>query len=96
MVEKQNPVRFEWSLANEAVHVGKHGIAFKVAANVFFDAKRIEREDMRKDYGERRWNTFGLVDGIYCNVTFTMRGSVAWIISARPAHRKERTIYDAQ
>jgi uncharacterized DUF497 family protein len=49
---------------------------------------------MRRDYGELRYNAIGVVDGTYLNVTFTMRGETGWIISARPASRKERRAYD--
>jgi uncharacterized DUF497 family protein len=55
---------------------------------------RIETIDLRRDYGELRCNVVGLVDGTYLNVTFTMKGATAWVISARPASRKERRAYD--
>ena len=87
---------FDWLPENEDTHAANHGVPFGIAVLVFLDSRRVERQDKRRDYGERRWNTFGLVDGIHLDVTFTMRGSIGWIISARSAHRKERAIYDAQ
>ena len=73
------------------------GVPFGIAAGVFADPKRIETEDVRPNkYNERRWNVVGLVDGVHLNVTFTMEGGVATIISARAAHRKERKAYNAK
>ncbi|WP_246725205.1 BrnT family toxin [Beijerinckia sp. L45] len=93
MIDKQRPTSFDWHDKNEADHVARHGISFAIASAVFLDPRRIETEDRRKDYGERRWNTVGLVDGVCINVTFAMVAETARIISARPAHRKERRRY---
>jgi uncharacterized DUF497 family protein len=95
VTEKQRPTAFDWRDENEADHVARHGIPFGIASAVFLDPRRIETEDRRKDYGEQRWNTVGLVDGVCLNVTFAMVAETAWIISARPAHRKERKRYVA-
>lgn len=91
------PASFDWRDDNEAIHVAEHGVPFAIAAAVFADPRRIETEDLRPNkYNERRWNIVGLVDGIHVNVTATMDGNVATIISARSAHRKERKAYDVR
>src|SRR5215217_1344526 len=46
-------------------------------------ALRLEHPDTRHDYGEERVNVIGTVDGYVLHVTYTMRGQVGRIISAR-------------
>ena len=90
----RTPSSFDWNNPNEREHIAKHGIRFGFAIGIFLDPLRIENIDMRRDYGELRYNAIDVVDGTYLNVTFTMRGETGWIISARPASRKERRAYD--
>jgi uncharacterized DUF497 family protein len=47
----------------------------------------------RQDYGEERRNIVGVVNRVCIIVTYTMRGDVCRIISARKANRKERKEY---
>ncbi len=84
---------FEWDEAKEVANVAKHDIPFEAVVEVFADERRIATIDDRFDYGEERWNVIGLVDGILLTVTYTMRGHVYRIISARRASRKERETY---
>ena len=89
----QRPASIDWHDDNEAVHSAKHGIPFAFAARVFLDKNRLEIEDVRKAYDPRRFNTAGVVDSLCINVTFAMQGTTAWIISVRPASRRERKRY---
>ncbi|WP_306025710.1 BrnT family toxin [Oceaniradius stylonematis] len=46
-------------------------------------------EDTRFDYGETRYRAWGLLDGVYHALAFTMRGDRARVIMLRRAHEKE-------
>jgi uncharacterized DUF497 family protein len=58
----------------------------------------LERQDTRRDYGERRVIAIGLADGIALTVVYTDRAEagaqVHRIISARVSSRGERQAYE--
>lgn len=86
-------VDFEWDEKKAAVNFRKHGVPFPFATGVFLDENRLEWKDDRGTFGEQRWITVGLVDGIEITVAFTIRGRVTRLISARKAERHEREDY---
>ena len=57
-------MQFEWNEAKAQSNLAKHGIAFEGALKVFFDPRRFESKDIRKDYGEVRFRTVGSVAGV--------------------------------
>jgi len=73
---------FDWDNAKERANRKKHGIGFRVATRVFLDPHAVEFDD-RDARGELRFNAIGLVDGRMLFVTYTVRGDVVRIISAR-------------
>ena len=83
---------FEWDSAKEVANRRKHGVDFKTAAKVFLDPYVIEFDD-RDATGELRFNSIGLVDGRVLFVTYTMRGDVVRIMSARGAEPHEKRKY---
>jgi uncharacterized protein len=93
--------RFEWDRAKSAANLRGRGFDFAFAAAVF-DGPTLEVEDLRRDYGERRWVAIGVADGICLTVVYTDRviakrsgaEAVRRIISARRSNRKERILYD--
>ncbi|ABD87803.1 BrnT family toxin [Rhodopseudomonas palustris] len=50
--------------------------------------------DPRKDYGEVRYNMLAKINGRLFHVTYTERGEITWIISARKANQREQRRYD--
>jgi uncharacterized DUF497 family protein len=87
------PSEFEWGSAKAAESCAKYGIRFEAAAEGFKHPRRLDRPDGRRHYGEDRFNVTGAVEGVVLTVTYTMRGDVGRIISARRASRKERGSY---
>jgi hypothetical protein len=83
---------FEWDSIKEQANRKKHGIDFRTAAKVFLDPYLIEFDDVDAT-GELRFNVIGLVDGRMLFVTYTMRGDVVRIISARGAEPHEKRNY---
>jgi uncharacterized DUF497 family protein len=78
--------------AKERANRKKHGVDFRTAARVFVDPYVIEFDDLVAG-GELRFNAIGLVDGRMLFVTYTMRGDIVRIISARGAEPHEKTKY---
>jgi len=82
----------EWDSAKEQANRKKHGIDFRTVARVFLDPFAIEFDDLDAT-GDLRFNVIGLVDGRMLFVTYTMRGEVVRIISARRAEPHEKRKY---
>ena len=87
-------MRFEWDERKRRANRAKHGIDFDLARRIF-QAEVVEREDGRRDYGERRMVAYGEVDGVVLCVIYTWRDGVRRVISARRAGKDERQDYDA-
>jgi len=83
---------FEWDDEKAAVNHKKHGVSFKTAVLVFYDENRIEMYDYEHSLNEDRYNTIGMVNDVLF-VVYTERKDRLRIISARPANKKERSMY---
>jgi uncharacterized DUF497 family protein len=83
---------FEWDNAKESANRKKHGVGFRTATKVFLDPYVIEFDDFTAA-GEPRFNAIGLVDDRMLFVTYTMRGDIVRIISARGAEPHEKKKY---
>jgi uncharacterized protein len=84
-------MEFEWHNAKNDDNVRKHGISFNWARGVFDDPYLVEYDD--DCTYEERASVIGVVDDITIHVTYTMRGEVCRIISARGAERHEQRRY---
>jgi uncharacterized protein len=85
-------MQFEWDGAKERANRKKHGLDFDTASKVFFDPYVIELDDHDVE-DELRFNAIGMVDGRVLVVTYTIRGAVIRIISARGAEPHEKRKY---
>jgi uncharacterized DUF497 family protein len=85
-------MNFDWDNLKEARNRRDHGIDFKTASKVFLDPFVVELED-RDPEGEDRFNAIGIVGGRMLFVTYTVRGDVTRIISARGAEPHEKRKY---
>lgn len=84
---------FEWDEGKSRRAYLERGFDFALAARIFADARRLERLDRRRDYGEDRRQTIGKIEGRIFFVAFTIRGDAVRIISARRAHDHEESAY---
>lgn len=88
-------MKFEWDPVKAYANEGKHGITFDEASTVFGDALSATGRDLAHSAGENRFITFGLSSyGRVLVVSHTDRAGTIRIISARPATRKEKRIYE--
>ena len=89
-------MRFSWDAHKSARNLKERGFDFEFATLVF-EGPTLEREDVRRDYGERRVVAIGIAQGIALTVVYTDRteaGDVLRrIISARVSDRHERQAY---
>ena len=89
-------MELEWDDAKSDRCFVERGFDFAAIVPAFTDSAREIEEDIRHDYGEPRFRLYGRVEGRLFVVTFTMRGDVHRIISARKANRKENRRYGAR
>jgi len=87
-------MRFEWDERKRRANLEKHGIAFEDLHPVFVDAERVEAIDRRRDYGEARAVILAPLRGRLLHITYTLRGEVRRIISARRANQREQRLYE--
>jgi uncharacterized DUF497 family protein len=89
-------VRFTWDRSKSGENLRVRGFDFEFASLVF-EGPALEREDQRRDYGEKRVIAIGLAQGIALTVVHTDRAEagavVRRIISARLSNRRERQAY---
>jgi uncharacterized protein len=73
------------------------GVPFEFAAEFAWDGALIA-EDLRKNYGERRFQALGLIgDRLQLHMmVFTPRANKAHVISLRKANKREVKRYEAQ
>lgn len=86
-------MEFEWHEAKRTGNIRKHGVDFIDVFAAFEDKDRIIMEDNRHEYGEVRYNMLAKIHGRIFNVTYTDRGGVIWLISARKANKREQKRY---
>ena len=90
-------MRFSWNPEKSDANFQDRGFDFAFASLIFV-GPTLEREDTRRDDGERRIIAIGLAAGLELTVCYTdrmaARGVVARrIISARRSNRRERKAY---
>jgi len=83
-------VRVTFDPAKREKTLTERGLDFADAMTVF-EGTTIEVEDTRKDYGERRIVSYGLLAGRMVVVGYTPRGAVRHVFSMRKANDREQT-----
>jgi len=84
---------FEWDDAKDRLNQAKHGVAFALAQQAFFDPARVIAEDLSHSENESRYFCFGRVDAGIMTVRFTWREGRIRIFGAG-YWRKGKTIYE--
>jgi len=85
-------MRFSWSESKRQSNLRDHGLDFVDAARVF-EGVTYTFEDDRFDYGEQRFVTLGLLDGIVVSIVHTESPHTIRVISFRKATRHEQAIF---
>ena len=88
-------MKFEWEEVKAVANLRKHKVSFKEAATVFEDNLSMTGRDPDHSIGEPRFITFGIsAESRVLVVAHTERGENIRIVSARPATRMERKMYE--
>lgn len=85
-------MQIDFDEAKRARTLRERGLDFASVAEVFA-GRHFTAEDVRVNYGERRFITAGLLDGRLVVVVWTPRGDVRRIISMRKANEREQARY---
>lgn len=76
-------------------NIASRGISFEVAEQFEWDTAMIA-EDLRRAYGERRFQALGFIAGRLHAMVFTPRAGKVHVISLRKANRREMRRYEAE
>jgi uncharacterized DUF497 family protein len=85
-------MRFSWSEAERQSNLSNHGLDFVDARRVFEGVTYTFGDD-RFDYGERRFVTLGLLDGVVVSIVHTESPQLIRVISFRKATKREQAIF---
>ncbi len=87
-------MRFEWDEQKNQTNVSKHGLDFADAWEIFTEPM-LTALDSRKDYGEDRWISIGVLQSRAVVIVYTERGEdTVRVISLRKAGTHERLQYE--
>jgi uncharacterized DUF497 family protein len=87
-------MEFEWDADKNRRNIAKHGLRFEDAIGIF-DGFTVDLTDDRFEYGEPREISIGLISGLaVVVVAHTDRDGRVRVISARPAVKAERRMYE--
>ncbi|MDA8230388.1 MAG: BrnT family toxin [Magnetospirillum sp.] len=86
-------MRIEFDADKDAANLEKHGISLAFGAEILADANRLDILDVRCDYAEERFISYGSVENRVWVCVFTMRGETYRIISVRKANDREARRY---
>lgn len=96
IVYRLNGIVFEWDAEKAHLNLEKHGVAFEEAAEVFFDPFYKAGDATPSDVAEQRDFLLGYSARLrLILVVHTERGPRTRIISARPATRAEKRVYES-
>lgn len=77
----------------DAVNIEKHGVSLGFGGEVLADSSRLDILDVRFDYAEERFVSYGKVEGRVWVCVFTVRGENYRVISVRKANDRETRRY---
>lgn len=88
-------VEFQWDAGNDVKSYTKHGVSREEAESAFQDETRLDFRDPLHSQREDRFVTLARSSRPrILLVAWTLRGRYARVISARPASRSERRVYE--
>jgi uncharacterized DUF497 family protein len=79
----------EWDEEKRQRNIAERGIDFVDAVEVLLDPKMTLYRDVRKNYGENRFNAYGISKGRHLRICFTPRNGKFRIITIFKVHEKE-------
>lgn len=94
ILELPKPIIFDWDMGNYVKSYKKHYITTTEAEQAFFGKHLLKKDEIHSIF-EDRYHLLGPTDiGKMLLISFTVRGKKIRVISARPADKHERQIYE--
>ena len=87
-----NCVRITFDPAKRQAALNERGLDF-TDAGLAFAGPTITVQDMRREYGEARFQTVGYLAGRMVMIVWTPRGDARHVISMRKCNDREKAIY---
>lgn len=87
-------MNFEWDEAKSGVCFQSRGFDFAYALRAFLDPDRLVHQDLRRSYGEDRYQLMGRIESRLFVVIYTTRQGAIRIVSARKANQREVKQYE--
>lgn len=88
-------MKLSWDEAKRQATLETRGLDFALAGELFDTSNfNYTIEDLRCDYGENRYISFGLISERLCAVVWTPREAGRHIISMRKANDREQKSYN--
>jgi uncharacterized protein len=88
-------MKFEWDEEKATRNFAKHGVSFDESVSIFNDPLYIDFFDPEHSAAEHRYIRVGCSEqGRILVVSYTERGRITRLISARPATNRERQAYE--
>lgn len=87
-------MELEWDEEKRVSALMERGLDFADVLAIS-PAGQVTIPDLRRDYGELRFNTYGFLRGALCSFCWTPRDNRIRIISMRKANARERKKYQA-
>lgn len=88
-------VNISFDPAKNERNIAERGIPFEAATDFDWSTALVV-EDLRKDYGEQRFQALGFIGERLHMLVFTPREGKVHVISLRKANRREVTGYESQ
>ena len=85
-------MEYEWDENKRETNLEKHGVDFETVRNFYWETATVF-EDLRFDYGERRFSAFGLIGNRLYVIAFARREKMVRVISLRKANSREVKFY---
>jgi uncharacterized DUF497 family protein len=86
-------MRYDYDPDKRVSNLKKHGLDFDEAREVIEGVQTVTFEDKRFDYGEVRFLTLGLLQGVVVIIATAETENTIRIISMRKADKNEQKIY---
>jgi uncharacterized DUF497 family protein len=88
-------VKISYDPGKRAKTLAERGLDFDDAARVFAGLT-LTLPDERQDYGEIRYQTYGLLDDRLIMLVWTERGDTRHVISMRKCNAREKAFFQAR
>jgi uncharacterized DUF497 family protein len=84
---------YAWDEGKRVRNLALHKVDFTTAENFEWNSAHVEVDD-REDYGELREIAWGFIGVRLYVLVFTRRDDLIWIISLRPAQKRDARKYE--